>query len=250
MATRTPDISAQKQQAFVDGPLPPFPEIVSVLAGLPDQSAPITLSTSADRLLLWANSDNSSKMMWVSEVPGQANPMSPATIANFWPGVSLPPYVLTLRRYWQQVPGAFTLIQADGSFEQTYTVTTGISETDSETLGAELGVSGDGLSAKISASFTHSVTTSLETSVSTTFKAGAPAAGFQRVWVLWQLIDEIVALTPDGSVLTTAVLGEADIEWVAGVPFLGTSGAFLNYQNTRQTFPTSMLMPQQKDFPL
>ncbi|MFL6856376.1 MAG: hypothetical protein ACJ8EB_00545 [Allosphingosinicella sp.] len=249
MATGDVEIPEHDLHAMVDGALPPFPEIVSVLAGLPDQSEPIVLAQSGDRLLLWANSDNSSKNAYVSEVPNQRNPISDAVIANFWDGTTIPNYVLTLRRYWQQVPGAYTLVQAGGGFEQTYTTTTGISETDSETLSAELGVSGGGLSAKISASFTHSVTTSLATSQSRKFTAGAPASGFQRVWVLWQLVDELVALTPSGDVIPTYI-GEADVTWFVDVPMMGTSGAFMNYQNARQTFPTQTLMPQQKDFPL
>jgi hypothetical protein len=239
--------SPRNPVAFASGPLPPFPEIESVLAGLPDQSNPIVLKTSSNRFLLWADSDNSSNNTYVSEVPGQANPLTPAVIADFWSGTTIPAYTLTLRRYWLQVPGAYTLIQPGGAFEQTYTTTVGISETNSTTLTASLGVSGGGLSAAISAAFTYSVTTSLQTSVSTKYSAGAPEDGFERVWVLWQLVDELVALTPGGDVIP-GYIGEADVDWFAGMHF-GTSGAYMHYQNPQQAFPTQVFMPQQKDFP-
>ena len=122
-------------------------------------------------------------------------------LLEYWDKGAPIDYTLTLRQYWRMVPNTFTHINPGGGFKKNYTVTHGISTTDSHTISAELGCEAKGLSAKISASFTHSVTVSDEKAEQTEFSAGAPADGQVRVWVLWQLIDEIVALDPNGNII-------------------------------------------------
>jgi hypothetical protein len=53
-------------------------------------------------------------------------------------------------------------------------------------------------SAKLSATFGHSVTVSDQISDQTTYSAGPPSPGFERLSIVWQLVDEIVALDPAG----------------------------------------------------
>jgi hypothetical protein len=233
---------------YQGSPLPPFPPITSLMSQLPQQSDPIIISTSSDRLALWANSDNSSRMFYVADVPGTVLKTSPSVLRNYWGDGPPRTYQLTLRRYWRQVPGTYTLVQPGGSFSKQYTTTHGTSTTDTQTLSAELDVGTSDLGAKISASFSHSVTIEDQQSEQTTFGAGAPAQGFQRVWIIWQLVEELVALTPDGKVLAPSDGREGDIFWINGFPFGGCSGAYLSYNNVQQPFPTQIYMPQQKDF--
>jgi hypothetical protein len=53
--------------------LPPFPEINSAMDNLPQNSEPAVVSTTAQRLFLYANSDNSGKNAWC-----RISPISPA----------------------------------------------------------------------------------------------------------------------------------------------------------------------------
>jgi hypothetical protein len=232
--------------------LPPFPEITSLIQELPKQTEPVVVRTSQLRLYLWANSDNSSKNAWVPDVPRQHGlpPWLPVLL-KYWDNGTPIEYTLTMRHFWRQVPHTFTHILPGGQFHKTYTTSHGISTTDSHSISAEMGVEAGGLGAKISATFSHSVTVSDEKAEQTQFSAGAPKDGHTRVWVLWQLIDEIVALDPAGNVIPK---GEAqlnrkgEVEWMSS--FLGQhSGAFLSYPNPRQEFPSTTFMPQQADFP-
>jgi hypothetical protein len=149
-----------------------------------------------------------------------------------------------MRHFWRLVPNTFTHVQPGGGFKKSYSVSHGISTTDSHTI-----------SAKISASFTHSVTVSDEKVEQTEFSAGAPEAGFVRVWALWQLIDEIVALDPAGNVIPHTEEGlnrKGEIRWISpkAIPMIGgyDSGAFLSYPKAQMEFPSTTFMPQQKDF--
>jgi hypothetical protein len=216
---------------------------------IPDESDHTVVNTTVERLLLYADSDNSGKWAWVSDQPigdNRPNWANPA-LRFYWDGTQRPNYTLTMRRYWRQVPGTHTHVLPGGGFQKAYSTTHGISQTDSEAISAELGIDAGGLSAKLTATFEHSVTTSSENSEMTTFTAGAPEAGFTRVWLIWQLVDELVALDPSNKIMPEGGFGKGDVWWAG--PFLGPSGANLLLKKTRQIFPTETYVPDQKDFP-
>ena len=234
--------------------LPPFPPISHLMEELPEKTKPVVVSTSDQRLKLWANSDNSSKNAWVPDIVGQpGSPPFVPILMNYWDGKPPIDYTLTMRHFWRMVPNTFTHIQPGGGFDKLYTVSHGISTTDAHSISAELGVSVEGLSAKISATFSHSVTVSKESVEQTHFSVGSPEVGYERVWVLWQLVREIVALDPAGKVIPRTEAGlnrEGDVKWCSAVPiFSYTSGAFLSYPNPQQEFPSTIYIPQQADFP-
>jgi hypothetical protein len=152
---------------------------------------------------------------------------------------------LTLRQYWRQVPATYTHVFPGDGYTKSYSVSHGVSTTDSQTLSAELGIAVEGLSAKLSTSFSHSVTVTDETTEQTSYTVGAPATGI-RVWVLWQLIQEIVALDPSGNVLPRVVKDHdrGDVNW----PHRSPCGAYLSYRNTQLINPAQIIVPQQADF--
>lgn len=236
--------------------LPPFPELTSLNQELPQQTDPVVIGTSSERLYLFANSDNSSKSAWVPDIPGEpGRPPFVPILLSYWDGKPPIDYTLTLRQFWRQVPSTYTHVPQGGGFEKTYTTLHGVSTTDTQTISAELGVEAGGLSAKLSATFSHSVTVTDEKTEETKFTVGSPEPGFERVWVMWQLIDEVVALDPAGNVIPRgeAELGrKGEVEWVSAIPLFGgyDSGAFLSYPNPQQEFPTTVFVPQQKDFPI
>ena len=238
-------------KAAITGPIPPVPTITSINQAPPAESPRLVLSTSGDRLALYADSDNSSRNAWVADTPGQALGRSAAVLRNYWGDGPARAYTLTLRRFWKQVDGAFTIVGPGSTYQKEYTVTHGVSVEDSQTLSAELGVEVGGLSAKITASFTHSVTTSDETSEQTTYTV-AGVDGKQRAWALYQLVDELVALDGNGNVISGSGLPEGDVSWFEGAdfPFKIVSGAFLSYKTVQQTFPSQTFVASQADFPL
>jgi hypothetical protein len=223
--------------------LPPLPPITGTNDQLPNQTDPVVVSTTADRLKIYADSDIDSNGGYVVDTPN-LDPTLP-DLLNYWSGLGPAPYTLTLRQYWRQVPGTYTQVYPGDGYTKAYAVTHGVSTTDSETLGAELGVAGEGLSVKLTASFSHSVTVSEETTEQTTYTVGAPSTGI-RVWVLWQLVQEVVALDPSGSVLPKSVPAHdhGDVNW----PHRSPCGAFLAYKNTDFINPSQLFLPQQADF--
>lgn len=244
---------------MVGDPLPSLPTFSSLDDDGPDTSSPAVVATTTDRLLLFADSDNSSNWAWVADTPGVTNPLGPAVLADYWGGSSQPQYTLTLRHFWQKVDGSYTRVNPGATFTQSVTQTSGISTTDESSLAAELSVGTDGLSAKITATFSHSVTVSQETSITKTYTVGAPDPGLVRAWALYQLMDEIVALDASGNVIPVDA-GHGDVSWVPQLPFADTSGAFLHYFGTpdqrggdrptvRQVLPSGVFTPVQKDFP-
>lgn len=229
--------------------LPPLPKISSLDEELPQQSTPVVVATSSERLCLFANSDNSSRNAWISDIPGQKIPGSDAVLAKYWDDGPPRQYTLTLRHYWRQVPGSYTRVNPGDSFDQKVTITHGVSTTDTESLSAELGVQAGGLSAKVTATFEHSVSVTDEVSVEKTYAVDAPATGMVRVWLLWQLVDEIVALDSQGNVIPVSDGREGDVWWTFSSPFPYKSGAFLSYPNVQQAFPSENYVPAQADFP-
>jgi len=191
--------------------MPPFPPITSLMEELPDQTDSVFISLSnQQRLLMYAMSLHYSKIQgWVSDTINHMNDVNPGVILRSWgDGCEPTTYNLQLRAYWQQVPNTYTHVNPGGGFSKTYTSSHGITTTDSQTISAELGLEGGGLSAKITATFGHTVETSQQTSEQTEYTVGAPDNGFVRVWVLWQLVHEIVAWD-DGGLLIPSSVGSA-----------------------------------------
>lgn len=231
--------------------LPAFPAITGLMFEPPQKSIPEVLSTSSDRLNLLANSDNSSKLEWVADVPGAPCTISPAILENYWGGTLPVPYTLTLRHYWSLVDSQ--VVPSGTSYKKSYTESYGVTTTDTETISAELGVEAAGLSAKISASFSHSVEISKQTSVTTEYSVDSPPEGQSTFWILWQLVSEIVALDANGNVIPNippSQNGEGDVSWLGNSsPFPYASGAFLSYPTVQQDFPSSLFRQQTKNFP-
>lgn len=231
--------------------LPDVPIIASLNWAPPAESDRIVLEVSNERLLIWANSDNSGTEEFVFDQPQQdPGPLvTTGYLVNYWDGQPEPAYTLTHRQFWRLVH--YTNLPEGNSQSIKYSQTTGISETDSESLSAEMGASAGGLSAKISATFSHSITTSNEDTQENTINVAAPDKGMIRVWLAWQLCDEIVALMPDGSTLPVGDQGtknrKADVQW-AGLTG-AVSGAWMYYKTAQTSFPSDTIIYSQQDFP-
>jgi hypothetical protein len=240
----------------LDDKFPPVPPIPTLNSKPPMESDRIVLGTSTDRISIWANSDHSSLESWAFDTPGTSPQFRSrsysswtAGLLSYWDGNPAADYTLTHRQFWRQVNGSYTRLPPGNSQEVTYTKTVGISETDSETISAEMGVDTGSLSAKLSATFSHSVTTSAEQSETKKESVAAPDKGMIRVWMAWQLCDEIVALDRNGNLIPTGDQGaanrKAEIKWnTAG----NDSGAWVWYKNARTVFPSDTVIYAQADF--
>ena len=96
--------------------------------------------------------------------------------------------------YWKQIGSA--VLTGPQTYTKSVSYTTGMSTTDSTTLSAEFGISYGALSAKLSATIGHSVTTSQQTTITDSYQISVPS-GKTSVYVLWQLMGEIIFLGPD-----------------------------------------------------
>jgi hypothetical protein len=222
------------------------PVITGLWDELPKEGPRVVRGTTDQRLLWFADSESSSTNAWVSEVPDPDGPEAPRLVA-YSDGSGPQEYTLTWRQYWRQVPKTYTHVPPGNTTTVKYTQTTGISTTDAQSFSAELGASVEGLSAKLQEAFSSSITTSTETSEELTKEVGAPEPGITRVWVMWQLVDEVVALMPDGEVLPP-VRGEGTVARIPSTD-LTEFEAFLTLPNTQQTYPGDAVVPDQKDFP-
>ncbi len=228
---------------------PTLPVITS-LTEYPLQTEPEKRSTSATRLLLNADSDNSSNNTWVPDKPGLKIDGCNSELVRYWDEGEARPYTLTLRNYWKYVDGSEVLVYHGDSFTRICETTKGISVTDSESISAELGVDVDGLSAKISAAFSHQVETSAVTSITEEHIINGPVDKTQvKIWLLYQLIDEIVALDPDQNIIPFTDHRKGDVNWDLNFPFPVVSGANLCYPNVQQTFPSQTTFPVEAIFP-
>lgn len=247
------DTSSNLTALVANGQLPPIPDLTSLNDAPPAESDHIVLGTTDARLQIWANSDNSGAGAWAPDSPNPWAQVGPALL-NYWDGGGPAQYTLTMRQYWRQVDGSYTRLPEGNSMSISVTKTYGISTTDSQTLSAELGVEGGGLSAKVTATFSHSVTTTQETSETKEVIVQPPAAGMIRVWLAWQLVNEIVALDASGNIIPTGqgpngtLNRKAEILW--SIKMLGDSGAWVYYQNVQQAFPSTNVVYYQKDFPV
>jgi hypothetical protein len=74
-----------------------------------------------------------------------------------------------------------------------------------------------------------------------------------RVWLAWQLVDEIVALDKSGNIIPSGDRGSSnrkgEILWTK-FPFGNDSGAWVYYKTAQQLFPSNNFIYAQKDFPV
>jgi hypothetical protein len=256
--------SAQTIQPASDMPVPPItgPDQVP-----PSESTPVVMrSNSGKRMYLFADSDNSSKRDFVYDLPNTCGPeplpRPLGILTSYWDGRPPADYKLTIRRFWRLIENSYTTVPAGNTLTQTVTHSWGISTTDSETIMATLGFTsgnGPGLSGSISSTFSHSVTTDRSTSVEVQRKIDPPEAGKVRVWMEWQLVDELVALDPNGKIVPEGCRcgsdRKANVRWNLSNPMygqcggvFGESGAWVYYQKTRWLFPSQIIRPSQRDF--
>lgn len=184
---------SQAVRAVGGSPLPPIPVPSSSSDLPPIESAHMVLSDSGTRLGLFFEATKGGGSGWVADAPNTSFPGSAVTLVNYDGSWTAPDYKLTLRRFWRRKE--YTQVPPGQSFSQTYELQYGVSTTNSVTLSAELGVEAAGLSAKLTATFEQSITVSTQSTASVTYGDTAPA-GSLDVWVLWQLVDEVVALGP------------------------------------------------------
>ena len=234
---------------------PPMPRIESVDWEPPASGPRVVRKTTADHLKIHLTGPDGQDGGDVSDVlvPIDSIPVGEIGLLGYADNQPAADYTLTLRSYWVPVPGSYTRVYDGGEKQITTTTTSGITTTDSSTISAELGVDVGGLSAKISASFGQSVETSNQTSQEVTHSIGSPEKGYVRVWMMWQLVDEIVALGADGNVIanpTRAVTFAFRFPPMPGVPSPYDQGVGSTvYQNIEQAFPSMTYVPAQKDFP-
>ncbi|EHR02944.1 hypothetical protein [Bradyrhizobium sp. WSM471] len=240
---------------------PLVPELANANSQPPDRSAYVQLQSVDRPLVMWANSDNSSKSAYVCDEPNENLSNTTAIIENYWDGKGPPVYQLVLRQFWRPVGKSYHRIPVGNTLTISVTKTQGVSSTVSQSITASLGISYGALSAEVSATFSKSVTTSDESSYTETVQISPPADGMVRVWVLWQLVHEIVAIqgsydTGGKFVSNGNVLPKGDRNYAnrkAQVAWNGrgrySSGAWVNYDDTSWLFPSDTFVAYQKDFP-
>jgi hypothetical protein len=253
-----PQFAPTKANAFnLEAPVPP---ILSANDLPPKYSAPIVLKTNkTKRMLMFADSDNSSKQCYVTDIPDVCSTFPNGTLRAYWDGKPAADYTMTLRQFWRFVGDSFTRVFPGNSETKKFTHSWGISKTVSDSMTASLGLQGGGLSASVSETFSDSVTTDDNKSEEASRTIGPPADGMVRVWMIWQLVHEIVALDPAGKVVAVGKPGDldlrkADVDWPALAlfgPKCGSdrSGAWVYYKESRWLFPSRILSPSQRDFP-
>lgn len=96
---------------------------------------------------------------------------------------------LQFSTYWEQV--GIAIVTGQQVYTKSIGFTQGMSDTNSQTLSAEFGVSYGALSAKVTATIEHSITISSETSVTDTYEITVPS-GTTSVYVLWQLKEKFL----------------------------------------------------------
>jgi len=210
----------------------------------PDQTTPVD-TPSPDRLLIQANSVHHNWFAWVADQPAKPGDPYPNLIGyntDVWNGDSAP-YTLTMRSWLVLVPNSYTQVSNPNSTTRTASATYGVSQSDTTTISTELGVEAEGLSAKLQASFSQTVTTSTETTETIERKVEAPS-GMTRVWMLWQVMNELAALDQNGK-----VMGIPTRRGWANFVDEGPDDAFLTYASTQQLFPSKYVLVGVKDFP-
>ena len=238
------NLSSNAAKFLLDGRFPPLPSILSLDWIPPSQTSPVTQATNPGRIRIWANADSHDWQEMMVAIPGGEGAAA-GQVMSYWDGRGPATYVMTLRNYWVLSPGSYTRLSPGTALDKTFTTTSGISQDDASSMAASLNVGLEGLGATITAEFSYSVTTSSPTEDNTPCTVQGPADGFTRVWMLWQLIDEVSAIDFSTGAVMANPVRHADVNWSDHDP----SGAFVNYLNVQQIFPSEILVPLTGDFP-
>ena len=172
-------LASAAELAALNLPTPAIPKPTSPTDLPPESSATLVVSVNptSDLYVL----GGSGAWYPVSSLPSAVTPFPSPVYAQF-------------STYWKQIGSA--VITGPQTYTKSVAYTTGMSTTDSTTLSAEFGISYGALSAKLSATIGHSVTTSQQTTVTDSYQISVQA-GTTSVYVLWQLMGEIIFLGPD-----------------------------------------------------
>lgn len=223
--------------------LPDFPDIDSLNWSPPPQTDWVEVSrVDNPKTWIYADADNANYQDWVVDVPsGSGCPR----LNNWWSGHEpQKPRRLLLRKCWKLVPGTFTHLSQGTHLRQSWQYTHGVSTTDSQSITAQMGIQADGISAGLSATFSHSVTVSDQTTQTTEYSVDPPAEG-TRVWLLWDLMYEMLLVNQSTGAPIPAGTYRGDVDFTDDRHY---SGAYLTYRWTNLTVSSGYLVPQQKDF--
>lgn len=147
----------------------------------------------------------------------------------------LPTYSLAYRCRWMQTD--YQRITGPQHFQFTASTTEGMSQTDQQTFSEQLGVSLNGLSAGLSQTFSTTIQVSDANTVTHQYTVDV-AADKITVWILWQLIYEVVAIDQSGDLLS----------YNGEVTFLGQPLNSLKIASNRATQGTSAYAPTPTSF--
>lgn len=238
------NLSDSAARLLLSGSFPPFPDITGLNWEPPSQTPPVVRSTNPGRIKIFCDADNEDWTEYMNDIPG-GQLAAAGQVQGYWDKLPAANYVVTLRSYWALVPGSYTQVAPGNTFQKSYTATYGISQTDTASIAATLGVEVDGLSAAITAEFSQSVTTSSETSETTQYTVPGPAEGLMTVWMLFQLCDEICMIDPATGTVVANQNRRAWVNWSSH----NASGAYTWYDDLDQHFPSATLVPLTRNFP-
>jgi hypothetical protein len=224
---------------------PPAPTITGVTWRPPNETAWFDTKSSL-RLMMKADSVNHGWSNMVSDMPDKDGPWPNLIAYNADVNSGRPlDYTLTLRSKLVLIPDSYASVTYPNTTTRKCSASYGISSTDEMSIGTEIGVEAGGVSAKIEATFTQSVTTSQVTTEEKEWNIASPKEGVTRIWMLWQVVDELVAL--DNA--TGEVIEHGTRRGWASFAGQETDDAFLNYLSVSQVFPSQSLIISVADFP-
>lgn len=182
--------------------LPVIPKPQS-LNDRPGDSPRTIVSTSPAKFNVYFDPDHSSNGFYVidpdpASAPSATNARPFSIFQESWGG--RPEYSLTMRRYWTVAD--WTQVVYGTTYTKTLTEAYGISTTEAQTLSFEAGVEVQGLSAKLSQTFETSTTISMESSTQEEWNFTNNTSGTKAYAILWQLVEEFVALDAGGNVVS------------------------------------------------
>ncbi len=109
---------------------------------------------------------------------------------------AVPNCQVVLQRYWQNL--ASYQIVGPQTFTRSVSLTEGSSQTDAQTLCAEIGVSFEGFSASLSQTLSTSITIMSSTTTTETYSITVPD-GKTFIYTIWQLVDVVLLVDATGA---------------------------------------------------